>query len=64
MTNEQYAEFYHTSVRSIQRMKSLGIDLRDPTAVTIHLVNLQQHAREPLERVVEILSSMSPETIS
>jgi hypothetical protein len=58
-TNEQFAEHYRCSVRSICRMKSLGIDLRDATAVTIHLVQLQKVSVPTLERATEILEELS-----
>jgi hypothetical protein len=40
-------------------MKSLGIDLRDATAVTIHLVQLQKISVPTLERATEILEELS-----
>jgi hypothetical protein len=58
-TNEQFAEHYRCSVRTICRMKALGIDLRDSVAVTIHLVNLQKVSVPTLERATEILEELS-----
>jgi len=58
-TNEEFAEHYRCSVRTICRMKALGIDLRDPTAVTIHLVQLQKVSISTLERATEILEELS-----
>ena len=58
-TNEQFAEHYRCSVRTICRMKALGIDLRDATAVTIHLVQLQKVSVPTLERATEILENLS-----
>jgi hypothetical protein len=58
-TNEEFAEYYRCSVRTICRMKALGIDLRDATAVTIHLVQLQKVSVSTLGRATEILEELS-----
>jgi hypothetical protein len=58
-TNEEFAEHYRTSVRSIARMKAQGIDLGDAVAVTVHLVNQQKVSVPTLERATEILEHLS-----
>jgi hypothetical protein len=58
-TNEQFAEHYRCSVRSIARMKAQGIDLGDAVAVTVHLVNQQKVSVPSLERAAELLEDIS-----
>jgi hypothetical protein len=58
-TNEQFAEHYRCSVRTICRMKALGIDLGDAVAVTVHLVNQQKVSVPSLERAAELLEDIS-----
>ena len=57
-TNEQWAEHYRCSVRTVAQMKSEGIDLCDPAAVAFRLVNVHTPSLPMLERVGQLLNEL------
>jgi hypothetical protein len=57
MTLQQTADHYRCSLSTVNRMRAAGVDLSDPVAVAVYLVNLQDPSAEMLERTVEILTT-------
>ncbi len=59
-TNQQLAERWQCSIRTIQRARHRGVDTRDPLAVARHFAALRNPSLATLERAVSLLGDELP----
>lgn len=57
-TNQELATRYRCHLRTVQRMRTAGVDVLDPVAVAFYISQLRCPSTPMLERTIEILDEL------